>query len=286
MTTQQTNPNPTGVGLETGRSGSLSSWAGDYVTNMLGRGRAEASAPYRAYQGPLTAGASPLQQQAFQGIAGLAMPTQQQMQPFTPTQFSAQDAGRLMNPYLQSALNPQIEQARRESQIQNLQNRDALTRSGALGGGRGALMEMESQRNLQSNLANITGQGYKSAYDQAMQQFNAEQEQRQQAAKAAQSYGLQALQQQADMGARQRDITQQGVEADYGQFKEQREYPYKNIQFMQSLLNGLPIAAQSYSYSQPSGLSSLLEGIGSTMTIQEKLEKLLGNIGGTTTPAK
>jgi hypothetical protein len=31
---------------------SLSSWAGPYVTEMLGRGQAAAAMPYQAYQGP------------------------------------------------------------------------------------------------------------------------------------------------------------------------------------------------------------------------------------------
>ena len=183
----------TGVGQQTGTESSLSNWAGPYVTEMLGRGQALAEQPYQAYTGPLTAGASPTQQTAFQGIAGLTIPTDQ-MKAFTPQQFSAEDAQRLMNPYLTAALDPQIEEAKRQAQIQNLSNRTALTKAGAFGGGRGALMESENQRNMLTNLANITGQGYKTAYDQAMAQFNKEQDQGLQATTAAQNYGLAALQ--------------------------------------------------------------------------------------------
>jgi hypothetical protein len=229
---------------------------------MLGRGQALADQPYQAYGGPLTAGASDLQTKAFEGIAGLTIPTDQ-MQAFTPQQFTATDAQRLMNPYLEAALDPQRAEAQRQSQIQNLQNRTALTRAGAFGGGRGALMESEAQRNLQANLANITGQGYKAAYDQAMAQFNREQDQGMAATKAAQEYGLGVLGKQAELGGVQRGIEQEGIAADYGQFKEEREYPYKQVQYMQSLLQGLPLAAQTYSYSQPSALSQLLgEGRG------------------------
>ena len=53
------------VGKETGRESSLSSWAGPYVTDMLGMGKAIGTQPYQAYTGPLTAGASYLQKQAF-----------------------------------------------------------------------------------------------------------------------------------------------------------------------------------------------------------------------------
>jgi hypothetical protein len=245
---------------------------------MLGRGQALAGQDYQAYGGPLTAGASNLQNQAFQGIAGLAVPTQQ-MQAFTPQQFSAADAQRLMNPYLESALNPQIEEARRQSEISNLQNRTALTKAGAFGGGRGALMESENQRNLLSNLSGITGQGYKTAYDQAMAQFNREQDQGMAATTAAQNYGLAALQKQAELGGVERGIEQEGITADYGQFKEERDYPYKQVQYMQSLLQGLPLAAQTYSYSQPSALSNILSQSGGVMDLYDRI------FGGTDKPA-
>lgn len=278
MATTPTNPTTptttsagqTGVGLNTGAESSLSNWAGPYVTEMLGRGQALSSMPYQAYSGPLTAGQSGLQSQAFQGLAGLTIPTEQ-MQAYTPQQFTSADAQRLMNPYLQTALDPQIAEAQRQAQMQNLQNRTALTKAGAYGGGRGALMESEGQRNLQSNLANITGQGYKSAYDQALNQFNLEQQQQQQATTAAQGYGLNALQKQAELGGLQRGIEQEGITADYGQFKEERDFPYKQTQYMQSLLQGLPVGAQSYTYSQPSALSNAMSSSGGIMELYDKL---------------
>lgn len=248
-----------GVGQTTGSSESLANWAGPYVTDMLGKGAALANQPYQAYQGPLTAGQSGLQTQAFQGLAGLTIPTNQ-MQAFTPQQFSAADAQRLMNPYLSAALQPQIDEARRQANIANLANRTAATRAGAFGGGRGALMESENQRNLLSNLSGITGAGYKQAYDQALQQFNVEQNLNRATTTDAQNYGLGLLAKQAEMGAAQRAIESEGVAADKAQFEEERDYPYKAVQYQQSLLQGLPIAAQTYSYSEPSALSQILSG--------------------------
>ena len=43
------------TGTVAGTESSLSNWAGPYVTEMLGRGQAIASNPYKAYTGPLTA---------------------------------------------------------------------------------------------------------------------------------------------------------------------------------------------------------------------------------------
>ena len=46
---------------------------------------------------------------------------------------------------------------------------------------------------------------------------------------------------------------------------EERDFPYKQTQYQQSLLQGLPLAAQSYSYAKPSQLSELLGGSGGLM---------------------
>ena len=59
----------------TGSESSLSNWAGDYVTDFLGRGRALGQAALSKLQGPLAAGTSGLQNQAFTGLANLAVPT-------------------------------------------------------------------------------------------------------------------------------------------------------------------------------------------------------------------
>jgi len=249
------------AGAETGRESSLSAWAGPYVTDMLGRGQALADQPYQAYMGPLTAGQSELQAQAFQGLAGLAIPTDQ-MGAFVPQQFTAGAAQQYMNPYLQAALDPQIAEARRQAEIQRVADAGRLTRAGAYGGSRQAIMESEANRNLLQNLAAITGEGYRTAYDTAMGQFNTQQDREMAAQEAANRYGLSALQQIASMGAEQRGIEAEGIAADIAQFEEERDYPFKQVQYMQSLLQGLPIAAQSYSYMQPSQLSTVLSTAG------------------------
>ena len=258
----------------TGSESNLSNWAGPYVTNMLAQGQAIANQPYQAYTGQLTAGTSPLQQQAFQGAQGLATPTN--MGGFTPQSFTGQGtAQQYMNPYLQQALDPQLAEARRQSQITQTQNAGKLTGAGAYGGGRQAIMDAETQRNLATNLADITGRGYMNAYDKAMQQFNVEQQAAQQAQELTNRYGINVLGQQAGLGATQRGIEAEAVAADRSQFEEERLNPYKMVQFQQSLLSGLPLAAQTYNTAQPSWLQSLASGAtfgaGSTNRILETL---------------
>jgi hypothetical protein len=255
---------------ETGTTGSLSPWAAPYVTGMLGKGQALANQDYQAYTGPLTSGPSNAQQAAFQGIAGLAVPTGQ-MGAYQPQQFSAQAATDYMNPYLQNALNPQIEEARRQSEIQRVADAGRLTQAGAYGGSRQAIMESERNRNLLQNLSGITGTGYRDAYDQAQNQFNVEQGRLQSAQTDANSYGLQALAAQSNLGAQERAINQAGVTADLAQFEEERDFPYKQVQYQQSLLQGLPIGAQQTSYQEESGLSKFLGAAGGVASIWDLL---------------
>jgi hypothetical protein len=228
---------------------------------MLGRGQALASMPYEAYTGPLTAGQSALQTQAFQGLASLTIPTDQ-MTAYTPQTFTAEAAGQYMNPYLMAALQPQIDEARRQADIARVEQAGRLTRAGAYGGGRQAIMESELNRNLLQNLAGITGTGYRQAFDTAQQQFNVEQQRQAEQQQRAREYGLATIGRQAELGGVQRGIEQEGLTAERQQFEEERDFPYKQTQYMQSLLQGLPVAAQTYTYAQPSALSEILSGAG------------------------
>ena len=233
------------VGNIVGKESSLSNWAGDYVTDMLGKGAALGSEGYQGYTGPLTAGASDLQTSAFQGIGGLNIPTEN-MGAFTPQTFTAQSAADYMNPYLMASLQPQIEEARRQSDLDRLQNASRMTQAGSFGGSRQAILEGENQRSLQSNLAGITGAGYSNAYDNAMNQFNIEQDRARGVQDDTNKYGLGAIQKLYELGTAKRGIEAEGVAADQAQFKEERDYPYKQVQYMQSLLQGLPVEAQQY----------------------------------------
>ena len=246
------------VGQRAGTTDSLSSWAAPYVTGMLGKGEALSNQPYQAYGGPLTAGQSGLQTQAFQGLAGLTVPTAQ-MGGFNPTSFTSGTTSQdFMSPYINAALEPQIAEAQRQAEIQRVQNAGRLGKAGAFGGSRQAIMESEGQRNLLRNMADIYGTGMQTAYTQGMGQFNTEQDRAQQAQDMTNRFGLTALAAQQLGGGIERDIEQQGVAADYAQFKEERDNPYKQVQFQQSLLEDLPIGAQQMDYIGQSGLSELL----------------------------
>ena len=281
----------------------LSDWAAPYITNYLGQAQALSQQPYQVYGGPLTAGPSDLQTQGFGGLAGLTVPNaigeaattagniagQYGNLSYTPTTttFGAEQAQQYMNPYLQSALNPQLEEARRQAAITQTQNAGKMTQAGAFGGGRQAILDAENQRNLGTTLANVTGQGYNTAYTNAQQQFNADQARKAQEAQFGASYGLQGLagqlgatqaqaglgnmQNQANLsninaqlagGNTQRGITAEGVAADLNEFNQQRQYPYQQVQFQRDMISGLPISSVSNTPGQLSGVGSLLSALG------------------------
>lgn len=242
----------------------LSSWAGPYVTDMLGKANAISDEPYQTYGGPLTAGASDLQNQAFQNAGNMGN--------YSPTQFSSgifdtQAAQQYMNPYLQAALQPQTDEARRQSQITGAQNDTRAVQAGAFGGSRQALMSAENQRNLGTNLANITGQGYNTAYNNAQQQFNADQSRNmtaQQNTEQSKQFGAQQginnLNTQMQLGGVQRGIEQEGVAADLNEFNQQRDDPMKKVQFLSSMVQGLPISTSTNSAAPQSNLAAFSGG--------------------------
>lgn len=201
---------------------SLAPWVGDYVSDYLSRGMALSKEPYQAYQGPLTAGTSPIQQQAFNLAGSLGQG------------FDANAINQYMNPYIQMALAPQLSEQRRQADITQQALQGQFTRAGAFGGSREALARTENMRNLADLQARTIGQGYQTAYDRALGQYNLGRQQ--------QLADLSAL---LGLGKTQRDIEQEGITAQKAQFEAEREDPFKKAQFAGSLLSGLPTGTTS-----------------------------------------
>jgi len=274
--TGTTNTGLTGTTTRAEES-SLSSWAGPYVTEMLGRGQALAGLPYQAYMGPLTAGESGLQTQAYQGLGALQMPTSNMGAIGAGGSFTA--AGmpeQYMSPYLQAALEPQYAAAQRQADIAAQKLQSQYGRAGAYGGSRQGVAEAELQRGLLDRMAGITGTGYQTAFEQAQNQFNEEARRQMEAQQLTNRYGFDVAKALQDAGAVQRGIESQGIAADIAQFEQERDFPLKNVQFMQSLLQGQPLETQSYAYYEPSGLQSLSGGASAAKNILDTLKEIFG----------
>jgi hypothetical protein len=163
-----------------------------------------------------------------------------------------------MNPYLSAALNPQIEDIRRNAAIQRVQDAGRMTRAGSFGGGRQAVMESLGNEAALRQISRTLGEGYKSAFDKAAEQFNVEQNRAMGAAKQAGEYGLAALGAQMRGGEAERAIESEGVAADLAEFRRQAEFPYKQLEFQRQMISELPIQTQNYSYNAPSDFNQLV----------------------------
>jgi len=74
-----------------------------------------------------------------------------------------------MSPYIQGALAPQLDEARRQSNISGLSNAGQAAKAGAFGGSRFGLQEAERQRNLGTLQDQIYGTGMQNAFQAAQQ---------------------------------------------------------------------------------------------------------------------
>jgi hypothetical protein len=266
-----------------------------YVKNVLDKGNALLNAPAPTYTGQMTAGTSDLQKQAFDGLAGLTLPDtltsagqnlldiqgKQQNLTFDPNSVS-----QYMNPYLQNALNPQLEEARRQAAISSQPAMAKLTQAGGFGGGRQAVLEGMNQRDLNTNLASITGKGYKDAYDEAMKaaQYSSDfglkslqaatatnQAAANTGAQEAQ-YGLSNLQAQATAGKTQYDQEQAGLNAQYNEFLRQQKYVPDQLKAQQELIRGMPGGTTTEVYGAKQ--SGLQRAVGATGGITNLIKNM------------
>jgi hypothetical protein len=248
----------------TGTESNLSNWAGPYVTDLLGKTQALTSAALEKpqfYQGELTAGPSELQNKAYEQAGNLTG------QSFT----NAGTAGSYMSPYMQNVVDIQKREAQRQSGIQGTQQQAQAAQAGAFGGGRDAIMRAERERNLGTQMNDIQAQGLQSAYQAAQNQYNTEQ-----------NKNLANINAMAGLGNTQQQTTQAGLTAAQAQFEQQKADPYKQLQFQQSMLQNMPLQAQSYN-TTTNPLAAAAAGASGVNTI---FNSVFGNATTPATPVK
>lgn len=188
---------------------SLPAYAQPYYEQVMGQASAAEQLPYQQYNGDLVAGMNGNQQNALAGYygqgnstgtdymsqagniannaastaynpaavsAGTVSPSQVNAGTTSTGQFDANAANTYMNPYVQSSLDVQKNQAMRDYGIQQATNNNQMASQGAFGGTRQAIINAEGQRNLGTNLSNIEANGMNTAFNNAQSQFNADQQ--------------------------------------------------------------------------------------------------------------
>jgi hypothetical protein len=132
--------------------------------------------------------------------------------------FGQQDAQKYMSPYQQSVTDFQKQEAVKDYSRALPGMGAQASGAGAFGGTRHALVAAEGQRNLQNQLGGIQAIGSQNAYQNAQQQFNADQARQMQAQFANQgAYGqMQGLGMQQNLAGNQQAMQNAQLRAQYG----------------------------------------------------------------------
>lgn len=221
--------------------------------------------PWQQYRGQRFAEINPLQQQYMQGAGNLG-PAEEQLgaaQGLTGIaalgglnsgQFGQAEADQYMSPYIRNVLNVQKQEAMRDASRQLPGLGAGASRVGGLGGTRSALMQSELQRNLMNQMQGIDATGMQRAYESAQGQYNSDQSRRMQGLGLAMQGGQQmgqlgqmgfdqrlgAINAQRQAGSDLNAMRQQDLGAQYQDFLDQQNYPYKQLAFMSDLVRGTP----------------------------------------------
>jgi hypothetical protein len=308
---------------------SIPDYARPYVENLLGQSAALTDLemnPFMQYMGDRQAQFSPLQQQSYEnaalmqtapqladatalaGQAGLgALNTSFTYNPYQAQSFTGPGtAQNYMSPYMQNVVDVQSQQARRQAEIGQQTQQAQAARSGAFGGARDYISRAQGNADLQRTLAGIQATGSQNAFQQGMQQFNAEQAANQSAANLnaqqgqyGAGLGLQGLQTamtgantlgqlgqnqytqnmgattlQNQFGAQQQQQVQGILNNQYQDFLNSQNYPYKQLGFMSDMLRGLPLTQTSASIYQPApSMGSQIIGAGTSLLGASMLRK-------------
>lgn len=307
-------------------------YAKPYVEELLGNAQGLTDInqnPYMQYTGDRVAQFTPLQQQSYQnaalmqtapqlgdatamaGMAGLgALNTQYTFRPADFASTFTKDAqgnmtSPLMSPYMQSVVQRQQADAQRQADIALQAQNAQAARSGAFGGSGNYLMRAQMAGNLARQKGDIQAQGLQNAYQQAMQQYNTQNQLNAQQQQFGAGLGLQGLQTanqaaqnlanigqtqygqnigllnlQNQLGGQQQQQVQNVLNTQYQDYLNAQNYPYKQLGFMSDMLRGLPLTQQSATvYQTPPSMLSQVAGLG---IAGAGAAKLFGAKGGST----
>jgi len=212
--------------------------------------------------------------------------------PNTPM-FGQTQANQYMNPYQQSVTDTALREARQQGDIQKQQGALGSIGRGTFGGARQGLIQAEQDRNLNRQLSDIQAQGSQQGYQNAQQQFNADQARQQQAQQYAAGLGQQIglggltagmqgsqalgqlgsqqqttdlarLQAQGATGAQQQQQNQQGLDVAYQNFLTSQNYPKSQLEYLSNILRGNAgaLGSTQVQYTPAPSTASQIAGLG------------------------
>jgi hypothetical protein len=176
-----------------------------------------------------------------------------------------------MNPFMQSVVDKQTREAERQAGLAARQQRARGIQQGSFGGARTAIGEAAAARDLAQLKSDIYGTGQQAAFQNAQQQFNAEQQARLQAQLANQQAGLTVGGQNlaAQLGIQQLG-TQTGLQTSLANLSAQQQANVQN-QAARLQTQGLNAnqAMQAALANQQAGLTTGQQNLAAQLGIQQ-----------------
>lgn len=159
------------------------------------------------------------------------------------------DQQAYMNPYINAVLDPAMADLRRETDMTRRNINATAAATGAFGGSRNALAQSELDRNFMQEAARLSANERARAYDAAHTAFRADQA-------AIPALWTNLLTQNAarlgtevspllQIGGMQEDKSQRNLDLLYGDFLEQRNYPWAQAGQLSGILAGSPTQTAS-----------------------------------------
>jgi len=206
-----------------------------------------------AYQGERVAGMSPNEREAYMAARyGGAqsfqdLETSRQYAEQAGRQFTDFDMEAYMNPYIKGALDPAAREIREEMAREQRELGSRAGEISAFGGARQAILEAESKRGGKEAISDLYGRGYAQAFESARDQVNRDRAASRAAAdqfRMAGGLGMDLLGQEIQnlltTGGLERNLKQAGLDFDYFQFMEARDWDVQNLQPLLATLSSVP----------------------------------------------
>ncbi len=231
----------------------IPAWLEAGSQQAVAMGRRIADRPYQAYEGERFAALDPNEQRAMEmaategGVYRGDIERSRQLAEQGAQSFLDTDIQAYMNPYIKSALEPAARELREEGMRRQVAAGQEAAMASAFGGSRAAIMTAEASGKSLEAISDLYERGYASAFESAANRF----EQDRVTARAASEQFLQIGERGQQMlsnemnnllvtGGLRRQLEQVGLDFDYMQFVEARDWDITNLQPLLAALSTVP----------------------------------------------
>lgn len=249
----------------------LPSWLEEGSQQAVDTARRIADRPYTPYTDERIAGLSGAEQLAGQRAMTMGQDYQgdltraRELTEQGAGSFIDADIGAYMNPYLEGALDPAARELREQIAREQQEIGGRAGMAGAFGGARHAILEDEGRRGGREAISDLYARGYHSAFESARDQFNRD---RDAFARGAEQFRATGAQGQAQLtqdiqnllttGGLDRTLKQAGLDFDYQQFVENRDWDITNLQPLLATLSTVPHGEKQTTKQKKSTFDSIL----------------------------